>query len=625
ESQNPMEKIVEAQQNGLVYLEGLDIPTSVKLMLAENALKVNGEGFGLVEENDCGKIKEEWNRLRAESEKLNCGELQKKLDEANAMKKNFGESLAQAQTNLDAADKEAQKWKDYLEKFLKDSGLENEDVKLDPPPGADAWSYANFNRHGIQMWINGDKGAERVIGHFDKWKKEIDGYRAEVEKAQGKKDSVQGVVDGITKDIESITLEISSLEAQLSDCLGKKAELENQLQNLESLYKNCLEKIKAQAGLSKKSRETGAADSWVQLDNIHTGEKISHFPELDKEIAGLEKAVGETDPECTELKNLQDAAKAALEKAKAKREEAAAKFRESMGLYNSGSLVESERFLGEANSLLAEAKALAVDAQKKTQEAINAKVNCKVNLEAKKNGAEAEAAEWKEWIKTLRERSKVEGKPFEMNEKGAKVRLDIELKELVPKALTEEGCGCPFKLLSAAKANTFNIYVDAIRGIGISAIKAPIDALTPEGLLGKAAQKIASWALGYLGADSFGDFLKDAIIDELVGALLPETDIPIIDAPVSSGTSSAVSASIDDWLAGSGIQIWAVEGGQTNFHSANCGDFECTNLKIVIIYNPKTRHMLTLIKGDCCPGVLMISTKFDENGVSDDSETKYFP
>ncbi|MDO8624801.1 MAG: hypothetical protein Q7R47_01865, partial [Candidatus Diapherotrites archaeon] len=55
ESQNPLGALMEAQQSGLVYLEGLDIPTSVKLMLAENALKVNGEGSGLVEENDCTK------------------------------------------------------------------------------------------------------------------------------------------------------------------------------------------------------------------------------------------------------------------------------------------------------------------------------------------------------------------------------------------------------------------------------------------------------------------------------------------------------------------------------------------------------------------------------------------
>ena len=75
--------------------------------------------------------------------------------------------------------------------------------------------------------------------------------------------------------------------ARAHDCLAKKADLERQMQSLESLYAKCLEKLKEQDRLSKKSGETATSDSWLQLDNIHTAEKISSFPELDKQIDDL--------------------------------------------------------------------------------------------------------------------------------------------------------------------------------------------------------------------------------------------------------------------------------------------------------------------------------------------------
>lgn len=605
-SGNPLPLLASAFARDEIVLEGGDAATSIKLFLAKNGLQSLAESRGIVSESDCDKIKKQWIDLKNQLDSMNCDEIAKKLEAAKNHQINLEKALSDAEANLAKAEKELKQAQSDYQNLLK-MGLEGDNYKFSEPSDSKNWNYVFYERHGVKIWFNGN--GQKLIDFFKNFEKEIKAWREKIEKAIAKKNVLQNSKNGISSELDSVKSEIAELQKQLEDCAKKNSELAE----LEKLSEKCLGRLKAQSLVKEQADEIAKTDVKTQFEHYQAGRLIRMFPEFDRQILEKQKDSNAIS-DCDKVNEKQDAARNALSDAEKIRLNALNKYTESKQAYDSGDLAKSEELLAESRKLYEDAEKAAIEAREKAENAIAEKQDCLQGIAEREKAEELRKQEWDDWQKTIDEKNIEEGKPFVLKKEAAMIGLYGVTTDLVYQEIAEgRGCDCPMKALIAANRVLGKVFPQLIKKLGIGVMKAPIDALSPGGLAGKAAQKIASHALSFLGSDSLSDFAKDAIIKELVKGILPKTDIPLIDKPAGKGAVAGVKETLSEILSRNEIETWTFENTGT-VNSRLCGPYDC-DVKVVVFYNPKTRHVLSMIKGSCCPDVIMISYKLSEEGV----------
>lgn len=607
-SEDPLKAFAGAVSEDKIFIEAANPEDSARLEMAKLALKAIVSEKGLVEDSDCDRIKAEWAKLKKELDSIDCSSVKAELEQSQQRKNLLEKSLANLDKEIAQAEKDVEKSQKGLQDFLK-NGMKDSEHSFEPPSDPQNWNHVGYPRHGTDIWFKGD--GQKVIDFFSNWKKDIDAYKKDIEDAIARLENKQGTRDSIKNEMGSVSSEFESLQKALQDCLSKKKSIEEQMSALEENYKDCLKRIKEQERIDDEADDLADDHVAVYGENEKTGAMVGEFEGLDKQISGKQEETG-IKTGCEDYEELQGKASYAQDEAVRLRRDSEAAYRSALEAYKNGDLEKADKLLKDSEELLRQARGLSEEARKKVLEAIAEKRACLSHIDgesARKAELEAQEAEWRG---VLNSHSTVKDKPYYIDKDVARARLYEVLEGLIINEIGNEGGNCcPMKVMIAADRLVGEVWGDIFYKLGLGIMKAPIDALSPGGFAGKAAQKIVSYSLTYLGSDSLSEFAKNVIVSEVVERVLPGSGVDLIDKPQQQVTGDEILK----LLSQNGVEVFEF-GKDMDVQSRLCGRFPC-NVKIVVFYNAHTRHMITLIKGDCCPELIMLSFNLTEDGAVD--------